>query len=87
MKPQLKTILKHLNTTGSITNLEAITQYNIMSLSRRISDLEMDWGVQFKRELKAHPVTGQRYVRYHVLTKDIVDAYVASNNKETTNAT
>lgn len=83
MKPQLKTILKHLNTTGSITNREAIVDYNIMSLSRRIRDLEEDWGVQFKRELKAHPVTGQRYMRYHVLTKDIVDAYVASNQKET----
>lgn len=82
MKPQLKTILKHLNTTGSITNREAIVDYNIMSLSRRIRDLEEDWGVQFKRELKAHPVTGQRYMRYHVLTKDIVDAYVASNQKE-----
>ena len=84
MKPQLKTILKHLKTTGSITNREAIVDYNIMSLSRRIRDLEEDWGVQFKRELKAHPVTGQRYMRYHVLTKDIVDAYVASNQKETT---
>jgi hypothetical protein len=83
MKPQLKTILKHLNTTGSITNREAIVDYNIMSLSRRIRDLEEDWGVQFKRELKAHPVTGQRYMRYHVLTKDIVDAYVALNQKET----
>lgn len=82
MKPQLKTILNHLNTTGSITNREAIVDYNIMSLSRRIRDLEEDWGVQFKRELKAHPVTGQRYMRYHVLTKDIVDAYVASNQKE-----
>ena len=82
MKPQLKTILKHLNTTGSITNREAIVDYNIMSLSRRISDLEQDWGVQFKREMKSHPVTGQRYVRYHVLTKEIVDAYVASNKKE-----
>ena len=83
MKPQLKTILKHLNTTGSITNREAIVDYNIMSLSRRISDLEEDYGVQFHRELKAHPVTGQRYMRYHVLTKDIVDMYVASNQKET----
>ena len=82
MKPQLKTILKHLNTTGSITNREAIVDYNIMSLSRRIRDLEEDWGVQFKREMKAHPVTGQRYMRYHVLTKEIVDAYVASNQKE-----
>ena len=66
MKPQLKTILKHLNTTGSISNLEAITQYNIMSLSRRVSDLE-ELGYKFNRELKAHPVTGQRYKRYHLI--------------------
>ena len=81
MKPQLKTILKHLDTVGSITNREAIVEYNIMSLPRRINDLEQDYGVQFKREMKAHPVTGQRYVRYHVMTKDIVDAYVASNSQ------
>lgn len=82
MNKQLDIIMKHLETTGSITNREAIVDYNIMSLSRRIRDLEEDWGVQFKRELKAHPVTGQRYMRYHVLTKDIVGAYVASNQKE-----
>lgn len=80
MKPQLKTIIKHLNTTGSITNLEAITQYNIMSLSRRISDLEEDWGLHFKRELKSHPVTGQRYMRYHVVTKQICAAYACNIN-------
>jgi hypothetical protein len=37
---QLDTIMKHLQTVGSISNLEAITQYNIMSLPRRILDLE-----------------------------------------------
>ena len=83
MKPQLKTILKHLNTTGSITNREAITDYNIMSLSRRISDLEEDYGVTFRRELKHHPVTGQRYVRYHVETPLIVAAYVKFHETST----
>ena len=68
MKPQLKTILKHLNTTGSISNLEAITHYNIMSLSRRVSDLE-ELGYKFSRELKAHPVTGQPYKRYHLISE------------------
>jgi hypothetical protein len=84
MKPQLKTILKHLNKVGSITNREAIVEYNIMSLPRRINDLEQDWGIQFKREMKAHPVTGQRYVRYHLLTKHIVKGYclVIDNNGE-----
>jgi hypothetical protein len=65
---QLDTIMKHLQTVGSISNLEAITQYNIMSLPRRICDLE-DMGVTFNRVRKAHPVTGQRYVRYHLLTE------------------
>ena len=65
---QLDTIMKHLQTVGSISNLEAITQYNIMSLLRRICDLE-DMGVTFNRVRKAHPVTGQRYVRYHLLTE------------------
>jgi len=83
MKPQLKTILKHLNAVGSITNREAIVEYNIMSLPRRINDLEQDYGVQFKRERKKNPATLQPYVRYHVLTEDIVDMYVAANNKET----
>jgi len=63
---QLDTIMKHLQTVGSISNLEAITQYNIMSLPRRILDLE-GYGVKFNRVRKAHPVTGQRYVRYHLL--------------------
>ena len=65
---QLDTITKHLQTVGSISNLEAITQYNIMSLPRRILDLE-ELGLKFNRVRKAHPVTGQRYVRYHLITE------------------
>jgi len=67
---QLDTIMKHLQTVGSISNLEAITQYNIMSLSRRICDLE-HFGNTFNRVRKSHPVTGQRYVRYHLITEQV----------------
>jgi hypothetical protein len=67
---QLDTIMKHLQTVGSISNLEAITQYNIMSLSRRICDLE-SFGNTFNRVRKSHPVTGQRYVRYHLITEQV----------------
>jgi len=66
MKKQLDIIMKHLETVGSITNREAIVEYNIMALPRRIKDLE-EFGVKFSRELKAHPVTGQRYKRYHLI--------------------
>jgi len=63
---QLDTIMKHLQTVGSITNREAIVDYNIMSLPRRILDLK-ELGVKFNAVRKTHPVTGQRYTRYHLL--------------------
>jgi hypothetical protein len=65
---QLDTIMKHLQTVGSITNREAIVEYNIMSLPRRILDLK-ELGVQFNVVNKTHPVTGQRYVRYHLINE------------------
>ena len=65
---QLDTIMKHLQTSGSISTLEAIVHYRIMALPRRICDLE-ERGVKFNRVRKAHPVTGQRYVRYHLITE------------------
>jgi len=68
MKPQLQTIVKHLQTVGSITNREAIVEYNIMSLPRRINDLE-ELGYKFNKVLKSHPVTGQRYKRYHLISE------------------
>ena len=68
MKKQLDIIMKHLETVGSITNREAIVEYNIMALPRRIKDLE-EFGVKFSRVKKAHPVTGQRYTRYHLLSE------------------
>ena len=68
MNKQLDIIMKHLETTGSITNREAIVEYNIMALPRRIKDLE-EFGVKFNRVKKSHPVTGQRYTRYHLLSE------------------
>ena len=68
MKPQLQTIVKHLQTVGSITNREAIVEYNIMSLPRRINDLE-ELGYKFNKVLTAPPVTGQRYKRYHLISE------------------
>lgn len=68
MKKQLDIIMKHLETVGSITNREAIVEYNIMALPRRIKDLE-EFGVKFSRVKKSHPVTGQRYTRYHLVSE------------------
>jgi hypothetical protein len=43
--------------------MDAITQYKIMALPRRILDLK-ELGVVFITQRKTHPVTGQRYTRY-----------------------
>ena len=70
MKKQLDIIMKHLETVGSITNREAIVEYNIMALPRRIKDLE-EFGVKFSRVKKAHPVTNQRYTRYFLIEETV----------------
>ena len=65
---QLNTIIKHLETVGSISTLEAIIQYSIMALPRRIKDLK-EQGYNLNSIRKSHPVTGKRYTRY-VLVED-----------------
>lgn len=60
---QHKKILRHLNKAGSITVREALVEYSIASLTKRISELR-GMGHDIKGKTKHHPVTGQRYVRY-----------------------
>lgn len=68
MTPQCKTLLNHLNTAGSITNLEAITVHRIYALPRRISDLE-EMGYRILRDHRKD-VTGKRYVRYFLMGRN-----------------
>jgi hypothetical protein len=68
MKPQNKIILNHLRRTGSITQREALIDYSIQSLTKRISELRMD-GFVIASEKRNHPTTGQRYVRYILVKK------------------
>lgn len=62
MSPQAKTVLKHLEREGSISNMEAHVVHKIRALPRRISDLEAN-GVAIKRETRVDN-EGQRYTRY-----------------------
>lgn len=64
-------ILKHLRKAGSITVREAMVEYSISSLTKRISELR-EAGHNIQSEVKAHPVTGQQYTRYH-LEKELID--------------
>ena len=59
-------ILKHLRTTKGLTVREALIEYSISSLTKRIHELRGE-GYDIVSTTKNHPVTGQRYVRYTLL--------------------
>jgi len=64
---QNQIILKHLNKAGSITVREAIVEYYIQSLTKRVQELR-ESGYHIKSNVKYDPVTGQKYVRYTLET-------------------
>ena len=69
MKTQHANIIKHLNVAGSITVREAMIEYHISSLTKRIHELRK-MGYDIVSNNKKHPVTGQRYVRYTLNTEE-----------------
>lgn len=56
-------IMRHLKKAGSITVREAMVEYSIQSLTKVISVLRTQ-GHKIKSNVRHHPVTGQKYVRY-----------------------
>ena len=56
-------IMKHLRKAGSITVREAIVEYSIQSLTKRIQELR-EAGHEIVSTVKSHPITGQKYTRY-----------------------
>ena len=60
---QHNNILKHLRTTKGLTVREALIEYSISSLTKRVHELR-EMGHDIVSNRKKHPVTGQRYVRY-----------------------
>ena len=61
-------ILKHLKTTKGLTVREALIEYSISSLTKRIQELR-GMGYDIVSHPKKHPVTGQRYVRYTLVSE------------------
>ena len=66
---QHSNILKHLRTTKGITVREAMIEYHISSLTKRIHELR-GLGYDIVSTRKGHPVTGQKYVRYTLITEE-----------------
>lgn len=60
---QNQKILNHLKKAGSITVREAMADYSIQSLTKRISELR-DLGHNIQSVRRTHPTTKQSYVRY-----------------------
>ena len=68
-KSQHQLIMKHLKNTKGITVREAMIEYHVSSLSKRIQELR-ERGFDILSVKKKHPVTGQRYVRYVLQGED-----------------
>lgn len=56
-------ILKHLRKAGSITVREAMVEYSIASLTKRVQELR-ESGHDIVSTPRFHPITKQKYVRY-----------------------
>jgi hypothetical protein len=65
---QNQIIMKHLKNAGSITVREAMVEYSIQSLTKRIQELR-EAGHVVVSNVKFHPVTKQKYVRYTLETE------------------
>ncbi len=66
---QHSNILNHLRTTKGITVREAMIEYHISSLTKRIHELR-GLGYNILSTTKRHPITGQKYVRYTLISEE-----------------
>lgn len=66
---QNQRLIQHFKKTGRITQRQALMDYSIQSLTRRIRDLR-DMGYPIVSKAKRHPVSGQRYVEYSLQKGD-----------------
>lgn len=64
-------VLKHMQSVGSISIREAMDDYGMSggSLTKYISVLKAE-GHNIHKEVRKHPITGRKYARYH-----LVDVY------------
>jgi hypothetical protein len=63
-RTQKETLMDHFSRRKTLTKDEAVTKYGIMSLSRRIVDLE-EMGMTFDRQ-RMQDADGNRFTRYRV---------------------
>ena len=64
LSPQNRKLVRHFNRAGRITQRQAIMDYSIQSLTKRIAELRDFVGAAITSNFKNHPITGQRYCEY-----------------------
>lgn len=62
---QITKLISHFKKAKSITVREAMIEYSIQSLTKRIQEMR-EMGHNIISVQRRHPVTKQRYVRYHM---------------------
>ena len=67
---QLQQVARFMIRAGSISQREALLDLHVQSLTSVISKLRNIPGMKIRTEYKEHPVTRQKYARYHLLSKD-----------------
>lgn len=72
---QNQLILDHMQRTGSITLREALMDYSVQCLTKRIQELR-EAGHDIVTHFKHHPTTNQRYARY-VMNRNTKKRYTA----------
>tara|TARA_R110000796_G_scaffold74359_1_gene166983 strand:- start:201 stop:452 length:252 start_codon:yes stop_codon:yes gene_type:complete len=73
---QTEQVINHLKITGSITNREALLDYQIASLSKVISTLRAE-GYVILGTWRKHPITRNNYKRYWVTDRENIEIKVS----------
>ena len=63
LSPQNTLIVNHFRRAGRITQRQALMDYSIQSLTKRIAELRV-FGLDVESVTKNHPITNQRHVEY-----------------------
>lgn len=64
-RTQNEKLIHHMLNIGPISLREALLEYNVTSLTRRICDIQ-EMGYRIVKDQRHNPVTGQEYTRYGI---------------------
>lgn len=72
-RTQNEKLIHHMLNIGPISLREALLEYNVTSLTRRVCDIA-EMGYKVVKDRRHSPVTGQEYTRYGIEVAQITAA-------------